>query len=313
VTAPIPSLETSGLGRRFGRTWALRDCSLSLRPGQVVALVGPNGAGKTTRLRLAVGLARPTSGSVRVFGEAPRERPATLARLAFIGQDKPLYRGFTVAETLRMGSALNPRWDQAMASGRLRRLGIPLDRKVGKLSGGQRAQVALTMALAKRAELLLLDEPLANLDPLMRHEFVRGLMEQVAATGATVVLSSHVIADLEDVCDHLVLLGAGRVQVAGEIEAVLGGHRLLTGPRDLADRLPGSCAVVSSSLTDRQASLLVRCGEPVHDPRWSARPVGLEELVLAYMRRPHAIALPGPALAAVGEPDDRRRGREASA
>jgi ABC-2 type transport system ATP-binding protein len=288
-----PALEASGLGKRYRRRWALLDCSLNIPPGRVAALVGPNGAGKTTLLRLAVGLLAPTAGRVRVFGAPPRERPATLARLAFVAQERPLYRGFTVAETLRLGAGLNPRWDQAMAEARLRHLDIPLTSRVGQLSGGQQAQVALTVALAKRAELLVLDEPLVNLDPLVRHELMRALMEAVAAGGLTVVLSSHVVADLEDTCDHLVLLGGGRVQVAGDIEQVLAAHRLLTGPRQAAERLPAWVQVVSSSHTERQATLLVR-GAPPHDPRWVAREPRLEELVLAYMRRPQASALPGP-------------------
>jgi ABC-2 type transport system ATP-binding protein len=297
----IPSLETVGLGKRYGRHRALRDCSLRIPLGRVVALVGPNGAGKTTLLRLAVGLLRPSEGSVRVFGAPPSEDPATLARIGFVAQDKPLYRGFTVAETLRFGASLNAAWDQRLAEDRLRRLGIPLDRRVGRLSGGQQAQVALTLLLAKRAELVMLDEPLANLDPLVRHELMRGLMEAVAVDGMTVVLSSHVIADLEEVCDHLVLLAGGRVRVTGAIDGLLEDHRMLTGPRELADRLPVSVETVSASLTDRQATLLVRTTEPVHDPRWSVRPVGLEELVLAYMRHPAASAPPPPVLAAVRE------------
>ena len=295
------SLETAGLGKRYGRHWALRDCSLHIPPGRVVALVGPNGAGKTTLLRLAVGLLRPSEGSVRVFGAPPSEDPATLARIGFVAQDKPLYRGFTVAETLRFGASLNPTWDQRLAEDRLRRLGVPLDRRVGRLSGGQQAQVALTLVLAKRAELVVLDEPLANLDPLVRHELMRGLMEAVAVEGMTVVLSSHVIADLEEVCDHLVLLADGRVRVTGAIDGLLEDHRMLTGPRELADRLPASAETVSASLTDRQATLLVRTTGPVYDPRWSVRPVGLEELVLAYMRRPAVSVPPPPVLAAVRE------------
>jgi ABC-2 type transport system ATP-binding protein len=294
------ALETAGLGKRYRRTWALRDCSLAVPAGRVAALVGPNGAGKSTLLQLAVGLLAPTSGGVRVFGEAPHERAATLERLAFVAQDRPLYRGFTVAEMLRFGARLNRRFDQALALERLRRVDVPLERRCGQLSGGQRAQVALSLAVAKRPDLLLLDEPLASLDPLARRALMEGLMEAVAATGLTVVLSSHVIADLEEVCDHLVLLSAARVQLAGDIEALLARHKVLVGPRSAGDAPAGVApgAVVRASYTERQATLLVQAG-PVHDPRWAVRNAGLEELVLAYMGRPDMVALPRPALAAV--------------
>jgi ABC-2 type transport system ATP-binding protein len=294
-----PVLETTGLGRRYRRHWALRDCSLRLPGGRVVALVGPNGAGKTTLLQLVTGLLEPSAGSVRVLGHHAGSPPA-LARVAFVAQDKPLYADFTVAEMLRYGRSLNPSWDQAVAKERLRQLDIPFERRCGRLSGGQQAQVALALALAKRPELLILDEPLANLDPLARREFMEALMAAVAEHGLTAVLSSHVIAELESVCDHLVLLSGGRVQVAGDIEALLDGHRLLVGARREPDPGPGPHTVVRSSFTGKQASYLVRTAGPVHDPRWEVRPVGLEELVLAYMREPEAAALPRPALAAGG-------------
>lgn len=205
-------LTATGLGKRYRRNWALKDCSLSIPEGRVVALVGPNGAGKTTLLHLAVGLLSPTEGGVAVLGK-PAGTAETLPRVAFLAQDKPLYDGFTVADMLRFGAHLNQRWDQKMAEHRLGELEIPLDRKVGKLSGGQQAQVALTIALAKRPDLLVLDEPLSNLDPLARHEVMRGLMAAVAESGMTVVLSSHVVSDLENTCDWLVVLNRGQVQV----------------------------------------------------------------------------------------------------
>ena len=292
------ALETAGLGKRYRRRWALRDCSVSVPAGRVAALVGANGAGKTTLLHLTVGLLAPTSGSVRVFGSPPVGRPGALTRVAFVAQDKPLYRGFTVAELLRFGARLNPRWDQATAEGWLRRLGIPLGQRAGRLSGGQQAQVALALALGKRADLLVLDEPLANLDPLARREVMEGLMAAVAETGMTVVLSSHVLAELEEVCDYLVLLAGGRVQVAGEIEALLAEHKVLVGPRAAAEALAaGPHAVVRASFTARQATLLARTGGPIHDPRWVVRDASLEELVLAYMRQPEQAALPRPTLA----------------
>ncbi|MBB4909266.1 ABC transporter ATP-binding protein [Actinophytocola algeriensis] len=298
MTAGTTALAATGLGKKYRRTWALKDCSLSVPEGRVVALVGPNGAGKTTLLHLVVGLLAPDQGDVTVLGSSAGTT-RTLSRVAFLAQDKPLYDGFSVADMLRFGARTNPGWDQDMAVRRLASLDIPLDRRVGKLSGGQQAQVALTVALAKRPELLVLDEPLANLDPLARHEVMRGLMAAVAESGMTVVLSSHVVSDLVDTCDWLVVLNGGRVQVSGDIEDLLAGHRLLTGPAELADGVAGRLAVVDDDRTDRQATLLVRTGEgrPPLDPRWTDRGVNLEELVLAYLRRPDSAALPKPALA----------------
>ncbi|HET9140036.1 ABC transporter ATP-binding protein [Actinophytocola sp.] len=289
-------LTATGLGKRYRRTWALRDCSLAIPAGRVVALVGPNGAGKTTLLHLVIGLRTPTQGSLRVLGEPPG-KDTTLPRVAFMAQERPLYDGFTVADMLRFGRRLNPRWDADLGEKRLAALDIPLDRKVGQLSGGQQAQVALTLALGKRPDLLLLDEPLANLDPLARHDLMRALMTAVAETGLTVVLSSHIVADLENTCDWLVVLNRGRVQVSGDLEELLRCHQVLSGPAELADRLPEPVSVIEDDRAERQASLLVRA-EPstVLDPRWHSRPVGLEELVLAYLRRPEAATLPRPSL-----------------
>jgi ABC-2 type transport system ATP-binding protein len=292
------ALAATGLGKRYRRTWALRDCSLAIPEGRVVALVGPNGAGKTTLLHLAVGLLGPSAGEVRVFGAPPANRAEVLARVGFLDQDKPLYLGFTVAEMLRFGARLNPCWDQAVADRWLERFDLPPGRRVGQLSGGQRTQLALALTLAKRPRLLLLDEPMADLDPLVRHDLARLLMETVAAEGLTVVLSSHVLAELATICDYLVLLAVGRVQLAGEVEALLAGHKLLVGPR----RDPpgaGPHQVVEASHTDRQTTLLVRTVGPVHDPAWAVHDVDLEQLVLAYMRHSETTALPRPALAAV--------------
>lgn len=289
-------LTTTGLGKRYRRNWALKDCSLSVPAGRVVALVGPNGAGKTTLLHMIVGLLSPDEGNVTVLGE-PAGTTRTLPHIAFLAQDKPLYEGFSVADMMRFGAHMNPRWDAELASHRLAELGIPADRKVGGLSGGQQAQVALTMALAKRPDLLVLDEPLANLDPLARHEIMRGLMAAVAESGMTVLLSSHVMSDLVDTCDWLVVLNGGRVQVSGDIEELLATHRLLTGPVELADGVANRLTVVDDTRTDRQATLLVRAGQLSLDPRWTARGMDLEELVLAYLRRPDAAALPRPVLA----------------
>jgi ABC-2 type transport system ATP-binding protein len=198
-------LTATGLGKRYRRHWALRECSVSVPAGRVVALVGPNGAGKTTLLHIIVGLLSPDEGNVTVLDGPPGD---SLSRIAFLAQDKPLYDAFTVADMLRFGAHMNPSWDAPFASSRLASLEIPLSRKVGRLSGGQQAQVALTVALAKRPSLLVLDEPLANLDPLARHDVMRGLMAAVAETGMTVVLSSHVVSDMADTCDWLIVLTA---------------------------------------------------------------------------------------------------------
>jgi len=291
------ALEAERLGKRYGRLWALRDCTLAMPEGRIVALVGPNGAGKTTLLQLVAGLLTPTEGTVRVFGEAARANtPAALARVGFVAQDHPLYKGFRVTDLLTMGRRLNlpGRWDQALAERRLADLGIPLKQRAGKLSGGQQAQVALAMTLAKRPRLLLLDEPVASLDPLARREFMQVLMGAAVEDGLTVVLSSHVVAELERVCDHLVLLSAGRVQLAGEVDELLAGHRLLTGPRSDAmttQQIPG---VLRASHGDRQTTLLVRTaagpGRPPVHPNWQSHPVTLEDLVLAYLQLPNGPA-----------------------
>jgi len=274
------ALEATGLGRRYGRKWALRDCSLSLPSGQVIGLVGPNGAGKTTLLHLAVGLLRPSVGQVRVLGRDPRST-GTVAEVGFVAQDKPLYRSLTVAETLDLGGWLNPTWDRELARKRMASADIPVKQKVGQLSGGQRSQLALAMALGKRPQLLLLDEPVADLDPLARREFLRVLMAEVAESGVTVVLSSHLLADIERTCEYLVLLSAARVQIAAGTEDLLAQHRMVTGPR--AHVLPADHVVVQADYTERQASLLVRTRHPITDPAWTVRPVSLEELALAYM------------------------------
>jgi ABC-2 type transport system ATP-binding protein len=280
-----PVIATAGLGRRYRYQWALRDCTLSLPPGHVIGLVGPNGAGKTTLLRIAAGLLRPSTGSVRVFGQAPGD-PGTLPRLGFVAQDKPLYNWFTVSDMLGMGGWLNPGWEVARARARLDSLGISLRQRCGALSGGQRAQVALALALGKRPDLLLLDEPVANLDPLARRQFLQVMLEAVAEDGMTVVLSSHLLADLERCCDYLVLLSAARVQLCGLTEELLSEHRVLNGPADRAEAIAAAHSVVSASVTERQAMLLVRPRCPIADPAWAVRPVALEELVLAYMSEP---------------------------
>ena len=277
---------TRALGKRYGSRWALQDCSLTIPAGSVTALVGPNGAGKTTLLHLVVGLTKPTAGEAHVFGSPARERPElVLPRIGFVAQEHPLYRGFTLAEMLTFGGKLNPRWDDDLARQRLARLALPLTQRIGQLSGGQQAQVALTLALAKRPELLVLDEPVASLDPLARREFLQSLMEAVADGGLTVVLSSHIIAELERVCDHLVILAGGGVQIAAPIDDVLASHRLMTGPRRDPAPIAREHAVIQASHTERQSTLLVRMNGELRDRDWRVDEVGLEEIVLAYLGR----------------------------
>ena len=278
-------IETRGLGRQYRRTWALRDCTLAIPEGRVVGLVGPNGAGKTTLLRLAAGLLAPTCGTISVLGEEPAAGPAQLARVGFVAQDTPVYARMPVSDHLRLGAWLNPAWDDEMARRRIGQLGLDQRQRAGSLSGGERAQLTLTLALAKRPELLILDEPVASLDPLARREFLRGLMEAVAEHGTSVVLSSHLVADLERVCDYLVVLVTSRVRIAGEVTALLASHRRLSGPRRDPGALPASQEVIEESHTDKQSTLLVRTGEPIHDPAWTVTPVSMEDLVLAYMSR----------------------------
>ncbi|HVT42667.1 MAG TPA: ABC transporter ATP-binding protein [Acidimicrobiales bacterium] len=283
MNAPVPAIDTRGLGKRFGASWALEDCTLCVPTGRVSALVGANGAGKTTLLRLLVGLARPSAGSAEVLGSAPDGSEDFLARIGYLAQDVPLYRRLSAEDHLAFGAHVNRRWDGEGARRRLGALGIPLDRPVKTLSGGQRAQVGLSLALAKQPELLLLDEPVASLDPLARREFLATLSEAVADGGLSVVISSHLLHDLERVCDHLVLLNASRAVLADDIDPLLAEHRLLVGPRrDLRD-VERSLHVVRATQTQRQTRLLVRTDGPVLDPAWEVHEVGLEDIVLGYM------------------------------
>src|SRR6516164_1917610 len=251
-------IEASGLGKCYGSTWALRECTLAIPAGHVVALVGPNGAGKTTLLNLAVGLAEPTAGAVTVLGGLPAGSRAALDGIAFVAQDTPVYKNLSAADMLHLTANLNRHFDQHYAETRLGELGIPLKRKTGKLSGGQRAQLALTLALARRPQLLVLDEPVAMLDPVARHDFMASVMTAMAADGVSVVLSSHVLAELERVADYLILLSRGRVQVAGAVDDLLAGHRVLTGPAAEADGYAERLRVVHAGSGEAQAHLLVR-------------------------------------------------------
>lgn len=279
----VPVLQTLGLSKRYGQREALADCTLAVPPGRIVGLVGPNGAGKTTLLQLASGLLRPSSGSIEVLGGQPGSGAAQLAKVGFVAQDTPTYAGLSIADHLQLGARTNPSWDQRLADDRIAKLGLDWSQKAGKLSGGQRAQLALTLAIAKRPDLLLLDEPVASLDPLARREFMQGLMAYIAEHGGSVILSSHLVSDLERVCDYMIVLVASRVRVAGDVDTLLATHFRLTGVRrDPAD-LPAGVEVIEESHTDRQSTLIVRSNLPIDDLSFTVEQLTLEDLVLAYM------------------------------
>jgi ABC-2 type transport system ATP-binding protein len=297
-------VEACRLGKRYGSTWALQECSLAIPAGHVVALVGPNGAGKTTLLNLLVGLAAPSAGEVSVLdGEAPGSA-AALNEIAFVAQDTPLYKNLSVEDMLRVARSLNRQFDVSYAKARLGELGIPPKRKAGRLSGGQQAQVALTLALARRPRLLVLDEPVAMLDPVARHDFMATVLTAAAEADVSVLLSSHVLAELERVVDYLVVLSRGRVQMAAEVDELLSTHRVLTGPAAEADSVADRLAVVHTRRGEAQAHLLVRTGadaEPMPHG-WEPHPVGLEELALAYLPEPDAVAISASPLRRAAEP-----------
>jgi ABC-2 type transport system ATP-binding protein len=281
-------IQAQGLGKRYGhgRRWALRDCTLDIPAGRVVGLVGPNGAGKTTLLNLATGMLAPTSGTIRVLGGRPAANPAQLAKVGYVAQDTPTYAGLSVADHLRLGARLNPGWDAALARARIGRLGLDPARKAGRLSGGQRAQLALTLGIAKRPQLLILDEPVASLDPLARREFLQGLMEATAEHELSVVLSSHLVSDVEWACDYLIVLVDSRVRVAGGVEELLASHQRLSGPHRDPARLPTGQQVIAVRHSDLQTTLIIRTHAPIQDPAWTVGQLSLEDLVLAYMHQP---------------------------
>jgi len=289
-----PVLQTEGLGKRYGRHTALADCTLNIPPGRIVGLVGPNGAGKSTLLGLTCGLIAPTTGTIKVLGNKPAASAAQLAKVGFVAQDTPVYTNLSIADHLQMGARLNPGWDHELANGRIRQLGLDPHHKAGQLSGGQRAQLALTIAAAKRPQLLIFDEPVAALDPLARRAFLQNLMEVVVEINTSIILSSHLLSDLERVADYLVLLAGGRVQLAGEVDELLATHYRLTGARGELDSLPDEIEVVTAEHTPRQSTLLVHTNVPVPHTISGAEHIDLEDMVLAYMTQAsnHAAGLP---------------------
>jgi ABC-2 type transport system ATP-binding protein len=272
------ALAAHGLGKRYRATWALRDCSFELPAGRVAALVGTNGAGKTTLLTMIAGLLQPSEGELRLSDGA---------RVAFVAQDKPLYRTFTPLEMLRLGSELNREWDQRRALDWLSRFDVPPRRPCGRLSGGQQAQVAFAVAMGSRPSLLVLDEPLSDLDPVARRTVVDELLIEVADTGMTMLMSTHVVAELSGVADHLLLLADGRLVMSGDVDDLLAEHRVYAGPRSDEPPVPGE--VVQASHAGGQSTFLLHAGDPVDEP-WTTRPATLEELVLAKLTRERAVA-----------------------
>ncbi|MFE5096223.1 ABC transporter ATP-binding protein [Streptomyces sp. NPDC056638] len=291
-----PVLEAVKLGKRYRHRQALIDCDLNIPQGRVIGLVGPNGAGKSTLLNMSCGLIKPTSGTIRVLGTEPAASPAHLAKVGFVAQDTPVYADLSVADHLRMGAKLNPSWDGPLTQRRIAQVGLDLKQKAGRLSGGQRAQLALTIAAAKRPELLIFDEPAAALDPLARAGFLDNLMEFVTDLGASAILSSHALPDVERVCDYLIVLADSRIQLAGDVSELLTDHHRLVGAcQDISD-LPVDMEVVGVEHTLQESTAIVRADQrQLADGPWNMATLDLEELVLAYMTRANqAAAQPAP-------------------
>jgi ABC-2 type transport system ATP-binding protein len=286
------AILTESLGKRYRSFWALKDCSINVPKGRVSALVGPNGAGKTTLLKLLVSLSKPSRGSANVLSTPPSQNPVYLSKIGYLAQEIPMYGRLNAKEHIAMGRHLNSNWDSELATKRLNELSIPLDRPVGKLSGGQRAQVALGLALAKKPKLLLLDEPVAALDPLARIDFLKSLAHAVTdANGElTVVMSSHLLADLERVCDHIIILASGETQLCADIDSVLKSHKLLVGKRqEVADN--DSYTIIQKTEAAKETTMLVRLKDSkFRDPHWHIRDVDIEEIVLAYMGQKRDLA-----------------------
>ena len=289
------AIETRNLGRQYGSVWALTDCTLDIPAGCVTGLVGPNGAGKTTLLNLATGMRRPSSGSIRVLGGTPGHGVAQLRKVGFVAQETPVYAGLTVTDHLRLGRHMNARWDAKLAADRISALTLDPKRKAGQLSGGQRAQLALTLAVARRPELLILDEPVASLDPLARREFLASLAEATAGAQLSVVMSSHLVSDLERVCDYLVVLVASRIQVAGPVTELVASHHLVTGSVVDSSGLPAGAEIIAAVRNLGQTTVLVRAAAAPQQPAWVVTRPNLEDVALAYMSRAGKGAAAGPA------------------
>ena len=290
VSGAEPAIRTHGLGKRYHRSWALRECSIAVPAGRVSALVGPNGAGKSTLLHVLAGLRAPTTGTALIFGQAPRQARSFLATIGFVAQEMPLYARLAISDHRDACARLNTTWDDTLFRGRITQLGLRLGQRCGSLSGGQQAQVALALALAKRPRLLLLDEPVSALDPLARREFFAALSEAAAQAPMTVIMSSHLTADLERVCDHVVLLARARTQLCGDIAHVIDAHALLTGPPGKLAGLERDHHVVAAEQASGHAKVLARLGVRPVDPAWTIRPAPFEQILLAYMA---AAAAPG--------------------
>ena len=278
------AIQTKGLGKRYGSFWALENCSIRVPEGSVSALVGPNGAGKSTLLKLLVGLSSSSTGEGEVLGQAPAQHEDFLSDIGYLAQEIPLYKSLNARDHIAMGKHLNKRWDEKFITNRFQELDIPLGRTVGKLSGGQRSQVALALALAKKPKLLLLDEPVAALDPLARHDFLSSLAQAVADGGLTVVMSSHLLADLERVSDHVIVLASGKTQLCDDIETVLKNHKLLVGPRGNLKEIEEGVTVIHETHTAKQSTMLVRVnGKKKLPAGWQQHEPNVEEIILAYM------------------------------
>jgi ABC-2 type transport system ATP-binding protein len=284
------ALETNGLGKRYRHRWALHDCTVQLPTGRIAGLVGLNGAGKTTLMHLATGLITPDAGSLRIYGETPSSNSRSfLAQIGFVPQERALYPDFSVRDMLTLGQKLSVNWDQVRANTLLSHLKISPKQGVRKLSGGQQAQLALIMALSKKPKLLLLDEPLTNVDPLARREYMKILMEMAAEQNVTILISSHIVSDLEPICDYLIMLSSSRVLLAEDTETLLKKHTRLIVPEQYAANLTEQHTVVQRSHTGRQTSLLLRLNTAlIADPSWQVIEISLEDVILAYLEQQSA-------------------------
>lgn len=289
MTTPV--IEATNLTKRFGRTWGLRNCSLSIPPGRVAALVGPNGAGKSTLLRMAAGLWRPTSGTIKVLGDNPGSSSSLLTRVGYLDQERPLYKRFRVEEMFRFGDGANPNWNMANALSYVDQLGIDLRARVSDLSGGQQAQVALTMCIAKQPELLILDEPAASLDPVAREELLRLLMREVADRGTSVVLSTHALGDVASICDYVIIITHSNVVLHDDLDYVVESHRFLSASSTDSSTLPEGTTVVETQMDSRKVTHLVQVTLPFEDEKWRVTEPTLDEIIMAYLRRE---AVPSP-------------------